>query len=474
MTNYRPKQNDKVIRLTRHQTRFIQSDAEYLAFIAGWGSGKTEIAICKGMELSDESPNNRGVICRKEFTDLEKSTIPDFEKYTGLKVGSNREAELPESKSVIMFLHFGELDVLKNMNIGWFIMEQGEEAKTDEEFIYLCGRTRRDNVKHYGRMVVANACGHNWIWDWFKKKADSKGNTILRLPHPIIGEMIDFKLHLEEGTTFECNPDHLPASYLANLAVVKDKRPADYLRFVLNSYDENDTVSTMIPTRSIRQCIGILPDYKDERRLISCDIAREGDDRTEICRFCGYKKEPYKEQDTFPQQDLMKTVGNIIVVFKEHKASLIVIDAIGVGAGVADRLEEQGYPVWRIISNSRSNRPEEFANLKSEIWWYNRMLFESKQIPMLDEKDLITELSTPKYLPKSNGVIEIEPKSKIKKELGKSPDKGDCFVNGVYAIQYVRLPKEPKKESGSLLQDRVNKFIENQDKPRRNVDEGWY
>ena len=79
------KPTDNKIYLTRHQTRFLKSDADYLAFIAGWGSGKTEAGILKIMELADESPNNMLLICRKEFTDLSDSTMPDFEKYTGLK-----------------------------------------------------------------------------------------------------------------------------------------------------------------------------------------------------------------------------------------------------------------------------------------------------------------------------------------------------------------------------------------------------
>ena len=53
-----------------------------------------------------------------------------------------------------------------------------------------------------------------------------------------------------------------------------------------------------------------------------------------------------------------------------------------------------------------------------------------------DDTQLKGQLSTPVYAFR-NGKILIEPKADIKKRLGRSPDRADCYVNGLWALQFV-------------------------------------
>ncbi|MHC5083863.1 MAG: hypothetical protein ACYTET_08010, partial [Planctomycetota bacterium] len=46
------------------------------------------------------------------------------------------------------------------------------------------------------------------------------------------------------------------------------------------------------------------------------------------------------------------------------------------------------------------------------------------------------QLTTPTYEFR-NGKILIESKADIKKRLGCSPDRADCYVNGLYGLQFV-------------------------------------
>ena len=46
------------------------------------------------------------------------------------------------------------------------------------------------------------------------------------------------------------------------------------------------------------------------------------------------------------------------------------------------------------------------------------------------------QLGTPTY-DFRNGKILIESKANIKKRLGRSPDRADAYVNGLYALQFV-------------------------------------
>lgn len=446
---------DNIINLTDHQTRFLDSDAEYLAFVAGWGSGKTEAGILKIMELADETPNNLLLICRKEYTDLHDSTMKDFEKYTKLIIGSNKDVKLPNG-SIIMFRHAGELDILKNVNLGGYMMEQAEEFETDTEWTYLNGRVRRDNVKHYGRIVIANTKGHNWLWRKFKASADNNGDTIRDLPHPVTDKLIKVKFHLEEGTTFICNSNHLPSEYIANLAICKADTPEIYNQFVMNSWTEGDTIHTVIPEAIIRQCIGLNGDtLTDNRKFIAYDIARMGDDRTVIGRFEGRLR---MEERIIRQAKTTETTGHISRLADDNGIKFLTGDAIGVGAGPSDVLDdmkddnnkdEQGNPmpkynVHRIISSASPINKHKFYNIRDEMWWTVRELFQNKQIPMVVDEELICELSALRYKPDSKGRIKVESKEDMKKRLGKSPDKADMFVMAQYALQFVPFP-EPEE-----------------------------
>jgi predicted phage terminase large subunit-like protein len=63
---------------------------------------------------------------------------------------------------------------------------------------------------------------------------------------------------------------------------------------------------------------------------------------------------------------------------------------------------------------------------------------------------------------------------KFRIEVDGSDDLLDALAGVTELLFIPNEPKQPKKESGSILQDRVNRFIENQNKPKNRHDEGWY
>jgi len=204
------------------QTKFILSPIKYSALVAAWGTGKSMSLIAKGMDLSEFYANNLGVIFRKQWVDLRDSTMMDFERYTGLKIDSQRNVIL-ENGSTIMFRHLEELNNIQNINLGWFGIEQAEELESDNEFFTLWGRLRRENTSLQG-FIVANTKGSNWIKRVFKDEGikDEKGNCL--------SELI-------EATTYD-NAENLPKAYLDSLEVLKIQKPEKYNRFVMNSWED--------------------------------------------------------------------------------------------------------------------------------------------------------------------------------------------------------------------------------------------
>jgi hypothetical protein len=201
------------------QSEFLDCRERFPAFAAGWGTGKTMFGILKGLGLSEESPGNLGLVCRKKFVDLRDSTMKDFTKYTGIKIPMHtKEVTLP-NKSQIMFRHADELSALQNINLGWAMIEQGEEFDTDEAFQMLRGRLRREGC-HHQIMIIANKNGHNWIWKlWEKDKKDGYAYF--------------------QANSFD-NKANLPDDFLADLERMRTESPRKFKRFVMNSSDEYD------------------------------------------------------------------------------------------------------------------------------------------------------------------------------------------------------------------------------------------
>lgn len=202
------------IKLLPFQDKFVFSPARFPAFVAAWGTGKSMCGILRALYLSQHIPNNLGLIVRSNFTDLRDSTIKDFEKYTGLKVNEQTKEVKLSNGSQILFRHASELDTLKNINAGFFWIEQAEELDSAEQWFYLQGRLRREGKFRSG-WITANTNGHNWVWDLWKDK-----------PHSQDYELI-------EANTLD-NKDNLPTDFMLSLENIPEQV---YARFVLNDWN---------------------------------------------------------------------------------------------------------------------------------------------------------------------------------------------------------------------------------------------
>jgi hypothetical protein len=115
----------------------------------------------------------------------------------------------------------------------------------------------------------------------------------------------------------------------------------------------------------------------------------------------------------------------------------IVVDVCGLGAGVVDRLIEMGDNVLGIDNSAKSDEPDKYYNLRSQIWCHAGDSFAENDVQLTHlEPRLKGQLATPTYEFR-DGRILIENKADIKKRLGNSPDRADAYVNGLYALQFV-------------------------------------
>lgn len=173
------------------------------------------------------------------------------------------------------------------------------------------------------------------------------------------------------------------------------------------------------------------------RHIIGADIAGTGKDESCLAIRRG---DTILELKKFPHADTMEVTGQIAAHITDPD-SYPVVDAIGVGAGVVDRLREQGYsPLAFVASHSAKGLKDRsgefgFQNLRSAAWWNLRELLDPSRgatLALPPSEMLKADLSAPRWRVLSKGVIAVEGKDDIRKRLGRSTDEGDAVVQSTW------------------------------------------
>lgn len=157
------------------------------------------------------------------------------------------------------------------------------------------------------------------------------------------------------------------------------------------------------------------------------DVARFGEDRTALCKRLGNAMlEPIRY---WRGKDTMQTAGLIKIEYEDakHKPEAIMVDVIGLGAGVVDRCRELKLPVVGVnVAESPAVR-ERYSRLRDELWFKAREWFQARDVRMVRDDALIAELTLPSFKALSNGKIQVESKDELKRRGVTSPDLADAF-----------------------------------------------
>jgi phage terminase large subunit len=128
--------------------------------------------------------------------------------------------------------------------------------------------------------------------------------------------------------------------------------------------------------------------------------------------------------------DTMQTVGRVKSVLADFPPmAAIKVDVIGIGAGVADRLREDSYRVVDVNVAAASREPENFANLRHELWWTLRELFRDGEINGPIDDTTMGQLSSVRYKYDSKHARPVvESKEDMKKRGIRSPDRAEALM----------------------------------------------
>jgi hypothetical protein len=161
-----------------------------------------------------------------------------------------------------------------------------------------------------------------------------------------------------------------------------------------------------------------------EPLLYGLDVARFGDDRTVLLKRQGNVVIEYR---AWAGQDLMQTVGRVMHEAGTDKPAEIMVDSIGLGAGVADRLREQGLNVRDVNVAETSALDPTASKLRDELWLTVKTWLGKRSCRLPKSEELRQELVGPSYTFLSNGKVKVESKQDMKRRGLRSPDIADAL-----------------------------------------------
>ena len=197
---------------------------------------------------------------------------------------------------------------------------------------------------------------------------------------------------------------------------------------VLGEFPNADD-SAIIPFHLIegamKRDIEVTPDMKP---VWAIDPARFGSDRTAFCKRVG---NVVTEIKSWQGVDLMGTVGRVMAEYEalpmSQRPSEILVDSIGLGGGVVDRLRELGAPVRGVNVSEAPSLGQTYNNLRTELWFKTKAWLEDRSCKLPHNEDLIADLAGIQYSFASSGKMQAESKDSMKRRGLKSPDLADAL-----------------------------------------------
>lgn len=168
-------------------------------------------------------------------------------------------------------------------------------------------------------------------------------------------------------------------------------------------------------------------DQSHAPRIMGIDIARYGDDSSVIARVQGRKLYPMEH---IQKTDLMTTADWCARHIRSFRPDMVMVDGIGVGAGVVDRLRQLNYNIIEVVGGAKPSTDYEktVENKRAEMWTVMRDWLETADIPDGDTllADDLTQICFTHN--RRSQKLQLESKEDMKARGLDSPDRADALA----------------------------------------------
>ena len=275
-------------------------------------------------------------------------------------------------------------------------------------FDMLRSRHRWPGIKDVKFIAGCNPLGEAWV----------KNMWVKRLFPPDEKEQYEFVFVPALPTD---NP-YLDASYYKSLESQPEAIRKAYLEGNWDAFDEGideKGYHRLINDREF-QSVKVMQGEHSGYMILGVDPAAGGDNSAIVLKSGNLQEILFNQK----MPNTMDLVGVVMDFYHRLKCDMIVIDKVGVGQGVYDRLKDLGYNV-RGVSFGEKSEIDEFGNLKAEWHWRERKWLLSGG-RLLDNFGW-NEFEYVKYK-KKDGKIIIQPKEELFREGIMSPNCVDAAV----------------------------------------------
>ena len=186
--------------INKTQDDFVASKAMRILFSGAFGAGKS-IALCtKALKLSQDYPNNFGLICRKVRATLAQTTLKTFLEFVcphELIADYNKTEGLVtlNNKSQILFGGLDDPLKLGSLNLGWAGIDEAIES-TEDDWRMLEGRLRLVGVPHQIFAATNPGPPSHYLYKLFFTEKKGEVYQASTLENPELPE--DYKARVQE------------------------------------------------------------------------------------------------------------------------------------------------------------------------------------------------------------------------------------------------------------------------------------
>ncbi len=182
-------------------------------------------------------------------------------------------------------------------------------------------------------------------------------------------------------------------------------------------------------------------DYMGHPMIMGVDVARFGSDKSVIVLRQGPK---ILDIQMYSGLDTQELSSQVMEYYNRNRGiSAVVVDDVGVGAGVVDTLKHKGIPVSPINVGSRPTNTRAYFNLRAEVYDELKEWLRYADIPQ--NKDLEEELRSIEYGFNSRSQLQLLSKADMKKKGNSSPDIVDAITFTFYMnVAMVTRKRRPR------------------------------
>lgn len=191
------------------------------------------------------------------------------------------------------------------------------------------------------------------------------------------------------------------------------------------------------------------------------DVARFGSDKTVMYRNRGGVLRLVKE---IAKQDTEETADMVLEAIGAHgtiSSIPVVVDGVGVGAGVVDKLRRKRVKVQDFNGGSKPvsrGKHYKFANRRAEVFWLLREGMENGEVDLdPEDRELAAQLGRIRFWIASGDVVHVERKEDMRKRGVKSPDRADAAAMAFATPHAIVIPEGMRRapsrvtESGTVM-----------------------